>query len=103
MNIPLVAVTVTRDAMTRLAVTVPAHEVDLQRTVFGEDNVQITSEDTGAHVELDPSAEGERLVGKYGDAAVVKQYGENYKGAVARALSSYEASSKPKGKALAPA
>lgn len=102
MNITLVTATISRDPMTRIPTTVPAHELEVVKILFGEDNVQVTSEDAGS-VELDPSTEGERLVGKYGDGVVVKVFGDNYKGAVARACSSHEASAKPKGKALAPA
>lgn len=102
MNVTLVSATITRDAMTRLPVSIPAHELEIVRTIFGEDNVQVHSEDAGS-VELDPAEEGARLVGKYGDAAVVKVFGENYKGAVSKACSSHEAAAKPKGKAPVPA
>lgn len=101
MNITLVTATVTRDAMTRLTVDVPAHEVEIMQTVFGEDNVQVTNENAGS-VELDPSEEGQRLVGKYGDGAITRVYGENYKGAAARACSTHEAKA-AKSKAMAPA
>lgn len=102
MHITLVTATVTRDAMTHLPTHIPAHELPIVQAIFGEDNVQVTSEDAGT-VELDPAEEGQRLVGKYGDAAVVKGYGENYKGAVAKACSSHEATVKPKGKTAVPA
>lgn len=101
-TLPLVTATVTRDAMTRLPVTVPKHEIDVMLAIFGEDNVLITNEDAGS-IELEESEEGARLVSKYGDAAVVKVFGENYKGAVARACSDHEVTAKPKGKAMAPA
>lgn len=101
MQIALVSLDVVRDKSTRLPVTVPAHEVEIVKTIFGEDNVHASEEDAGS-VELDPATEGVRLVGKYGD--VVKHvHGENYKGAVARACSSHEVTAKPKGKAAVPA
>jgi hypothetical protein len=102
MHITLNTVTVNRDAMTKLPVTVPAHEVEVVKTVFGEDNVAIVDEDAGS-VELDPAEEGARLVSKYGPDVVTKVYGENFKGAVAKACSSHEVTAKPKGKALAAA
>jgi hypothetical protein len=102
MNVTLVSALISRDAMTRLPVDIPAHEVEIVKTVFGEDNVQVTNEDAGS-VELEASEEGQRLVAKYGDVAVVKVFGENYKGAVAKACSTHEATAKPKGKALAAA
>jgi hypothetical protein len=102
MHITLNTVSVNRDAMTKLPVTVPAHEVEIVKTVFGEDNVAFLEQDAGS-VELDPAEEGSRLASKYGEAAVKAVYGENFKGAVARACSSHEVAAKPKGKALAPA
>jgi hypothetical protein len=101
-TIPLVVAVVNRDAMTKLPVTVPKHEVDVMLAMFGEDNVQITDENAGS-IELDASEEGARLVGKYGEAAVVAVHGQNYKGAVLRLLESLEITAKPKGKAAATA
>ena len=81
--VPLVALIVSRDANTRLPVTVPAHEVEVVQKIFGEDNVQITNEDFG-QVEVEPSEEGDRLAQKYGVEPVERIYGDNFKGAVAR-------------------
>ena len=103
MKIALVTVSIWRDAMTNLSVTIPTHEVEVAKSIFGEDNVHVTAEQAGV-VELDPAAEGERLKDKYGEAAIVKMFGENYKGAVARSLSSHEVTSKAKpAKEAAPA
>lgn len=95
----MTAVSVRRDAMTTLPVTVPAHEVEIQKLIFGEDNVQVTSEDAGT-VELDAATEGERLVQKYGADPVIRLYGESFKGAVAKDLSGREVA---KGKTRATA
>lgn len=102
MKVRLITATVTRDAMTRLPTTVPAHELDILMSTFGEDNVEITDEDAG-EIEIDPAAEGERLAGKYGDGAVVKQFGDNFKSAVSKACSAHEVTSKAKAKDRAPA
>lgn len=82
--VPIVALLVARDAMTRLPVTVPVHEVEIVKLIFGEDNVQVTDE-AADKTELDPSTEGERLANKYGTEPVIRIYGENFKGAIARA------------------
>lgn len=102
MQIALVSLTVVRDAMTRLPASVPAHEVEIMKTVHGEDNVTVNDGDAG-FTELDPANEGDRLVAKYGEDVVKRVLGENYKGAAARACSSHEVNAKSKGKALASA
>lgn len=98
-TVPLTTVLVTRDAMTKLPTDVPAHEIDILKLIFGEDNVFVQKEDV-ATVDLDEANEGDRLASKYGQEAVVAAFGANYRGAVSRALSSVEAA-KPKGKAAA--
>ena len=99
-TVALVALTITRDAMTRLPSTVVAHEVEVVKTVFGEDNVVVQDDEAGT-LEVDPKEEGERLAQKYGHDAVVRTFGENYKGAVEKACKPVDV--KAKGKALAPA
>lgn len=82
--VALVALTITRDAMTKLPTTVAAHEVEVVKIVFGEDNVVVNNERAGT-IEVDPDHEGERLAGKYGQDAVQRAHGENFKGKVAQA------------------
>lgn len=82
-----VALMITRDAMTVLPTTVPGHEVEIQKAVFGEDNVEVLEkQDDAAPVEIDSEGEVTRLEGKYGNGALEGAYGVNYKGAIARAL-----------------
>lgn len=79
-----VAMLVTRDAMTILPVTVPAHELEIQKAVFGEDNVEVRDIKTSPTV-VTLEDEAERLVGKYGGQAVEDAFGKNFKGAIAKA------------------
>lgn len=83
--IAMCAIVITRDAMTILPTAVPAHEVEIAKAVFGEDNVEVVGPVDGQSVELDISLEHERLVQKYGPDAVQAAYGVNYKGAIERA------------------
>ncbi len=80
-----VALLVTRDAMTILPVTVPAHEVKVQQAVFGEDNVEIRDIKTPPAI-VTAEDEAERLVGKYGGQAVEEAFGKVFKGAIAKAV-----------------
>ncbi len=82
MLIPVVALIITRDPMTILPREVPEHEVAVTQAVFGEDNVEVVGKVEGAAVELDSALEAERLVQKYGQEAVEKAYGANFKGAI---------------------
>ena len=81
-----VAVMIARDAMTNLPVTVPEHEVDIQKAVFGKDNVQLLDEQPDTIFTIDPSQEAERLAAKYGGEAMEKAHGTNFEGAIAREL-----------------
>lgn len=83
--IPLVAVMITRDAMTILPRELPEHELPVAQAVFGEDNVEVLGPVDDEAVKLDPATEAERLAGKYGPDAVEKAYGTNFKSAVAKA------------------
>lgn len=82
MLIPVVALVITRDPMTILPREVPKHEVAVVQAVFGEDNVEVKGEVEGASIELDSSLEADRLVQRYGQEAVEKAYGGNFKGAI---------------------
>jgi hypothetical protein len=65
---------VTRDSMTRLPVTVPAHEVEIMQALHGQENVQVLDEKTGP-IGIDPEFEGERLTQKYGRGLITELYG----------------------------
>ncbi len=74
-HVPLLTVTIRRDANTITPVTVPPHELTLLRQMFGKENVQ-EGEAVGT-VELDPSGEHERLSAKYGPQKIAKVYGDD--------------------------
>ncbi len=74
-HVPLLTVTIRRDANTITPVTVPPHELTLLRQMFGKENVQ-EGEAVGT-VELDPAGEHERLSAKYGPQKVAKVYGDD--------------------------
>lgn len=81
-----IALMVTRDAMTILPTTVPKHEVDVQRAIFGRENVQVLDDQSGAvPVEVELETEAERLEAKYGGGALEKAFGTNYQFAIAKA------------------
>ena len=82
MLIPVIALVITRDPMTILPREVPEHEVAVVQAVFGEDNVEVTGKVEGAVIELDSALEADRLVQRYGQEAVEKAYGGNFKGAI---------------------
>lgn len=74
--ITLLAVTIRRDANTITPTTVPAHELPMLRNMHGKENVTQADEPAGT-VEIDPSAEYERLSAKYGEGKVAKVYGDD--------------------------
>lgn len=82
MLIPVIALVITRDPMTILPREVPEHEVAVTQAVFGEDNVEVVGKVEGAAIEVDSSLEADRLVQRYGQEAVEKAYGGNFKGAI---------------------
>ncbi|MBX3610389.1 MAG: hypothetical protein KF871_10895 [Hydrogenophaga sp.] len=86
--IPLVAVLITRDAMTILPRDLPEHELPIAQAVFGEDNVEVKGPVDGETVKLDVTQEADRLAGKYGADALEKAYGTNFKGAITKACGS---------------
>ena len=74
-NVPLLNVTIRRDAMTITPVTVPPYELTLLRQMFGKENV-IEGEQARV-IEVDSETEYERLSAKYGAAKVSKVYGDD--------------------------
>jgi hypothetical protein len=79
------AVLITRDAMTIIPTELPAHEIEIAKAVFGEENVNPTGADSGA-VELEAASEAERLEQKWGSDALQAAFGANYKGKIAKAV-----------------
>ena len=74
-NVPLLNVTIRRDANTITPVTVPPYELSLLRQMFGKENV--TEGEQAGVIEVDASTEHERLSAKYGAAKVSKVYGDD--------------------------
>ena len=74
-TVPLMAVTIRRDAHTITPTTVPPYEMTMLRQMFGKENVQ-----EGEQVDtLTVTAQGEheRLMAKYGADKVAKVYGDD--------------------------
>lgn len=90
-----VALLVTRDAMTILPVTVPEHELEIQKAIFGEESIEVRENQKTSPVIIDPEAEGDRLVGKYGAPALELAYGVNYKGKIAKELKQFKVGDAP--------
>jgi len=74
-NVPLLTVTIRRDANTITPVTVPPYELTMLRQIFGKENVT-EGEQIGVY-QADPKGEYERLGAKYGKAKVSKVYGDD--------------------------
>lgn len=74
-TVPLVEVTIRRDANTITPVTVPPHELTLLRQMFGKENVSAPQE-VGT-IELSAADEHERLSAKYGPQKIAKVYGDD--------------------------
>jgi hypothetical protein len=74
-NVPLVHVTIRRDANTITPITVPPYELTMLRQMFGKENV--TEGDDAGVIEVDSTTEYERLSAKYGAAKVSKVYGDD--------------------------
>lgn len=74
-TVPLLSVTIRRDANTITPVTVPPYEMTLLRQIFGKENVT-EGEQVGVY-EVDPAAEHERMSAKYGQTKVAKVYGDD--------------------------
>lgn len=75
MQVPLIQVTIRRDANTITPITVPAYERTLLRNMFGAENVQ--GDDVIGAYEADPAGEYERLCAKYGTNKVIKVFGDD--------------------------
>lgn len=75
LTIPLIGITIRRDAMTITPVTVPPYEAIVLRSIFGKEN--ITGGEQIGTVEIAPEVEYERLSAKYGPEVVAKVYGED--------------------------
>lgn len=74
-NVPMVEVTVRRDAYTITAVAVPPYELTMLRQMFGKENVN--GDKVVGHIEVEADQEFERLSAKYGAQKVVKVYGDD--------------------------
>lgn len=74
-NVPLIQVTIRRDANTITPVTVPPHEMTILRNMFGKENV--TEGEVVGEIEVNPAGEHERLSAKYGFEKVAKVYGDD--------------------------
>lgn len=74
-TVPLLQVTVRRDANTIVPSTVFPHELLMLRQMFGKENVH--SEVQVGTREIDPTAEFARMSHKYGEGKVVKVYGDD--------------------------
>lgn len=95
MQVNLITVEVTRDAMTRIVADIPAHEIEVQQLVFGHDNVNVLNDAAGV-TELEDAAEADRLCRKYGETAVADTFGPNYAGKVIAAMKASAAQESPK-------
>ncbi len=73
-NVPLLNVTIRRDAMTITPVTVPPSELTLLRQMFGKENV--TEGDQAGVIEVDPANEHERLTELVEKSAVKAKTGK---------------------------
>lgn len=81
-----IALSIARDAMTILPVTVPRHELKVQRAIFGKENVLEQDDQSDAKpVEIDVETEVERLAGKYGPGALEKAFGADFEEAIPQA------------------
>ena len=74
-TVPLIKCVIRRDANTITPVTVPPYEMTLLRSMFGKENV--TGNEIVGKKELESNGEFERLSAKYGQAKVVKVYGDD--------------------------
>lgn len=77
MNIPLINVTIRRDAHTITNATVAPYELLILRQMFGKENVQDVTSGPAVTFEADPNNEFERLCAKYGAEKVTKVYGDD--------------------------
>jgi hypothetical protein len=97
--VPSVTVAVTRDAMTIIPVTVPAHEVRVIQVLHGAEHVAKTDEQPTDKHEIDPASEAERLTMKYGPALLEKAFGAAFDLDIPKAVEAAAAAAPAKGKA----
>lgn len=102
MQVNLITVEVTRDAMTRIVADIPAHEIEVQQLIFGRDNVNVLNDAAGSS-EIDENEEPDRFVRKYGEAAVADTFGPNYHSKVIAAAKANAAEGEDKPKRGRPA
>lgn len=81
-----VVVEIDKDTMTTITREVPAHEVEVLRSVFGKDNVR--EKGPGVSCEVDLEVEFQRLSTKYGETAVADAIGKE--GACKRAAQGFQ-------------
>lgn len=99
LTVPLIQVTVRRDANTITPVTVAPYELTILRNMFGKEN--ITEGDQVDVIEVDADGEFERLCAKYGAEKCVKVYGDDDGERLAELVEKAAVKAKPaaKGKA----
>ena len=76
-TVPLVTVTIRRDANTIIDTTVPPYELTILRQMFGKENVTERSDEPAGFREVEPHGEHERMSAKYGAEKIVKVYGDD--------------------------
>lgn len=96
-QVPLIEVTVRRDANTITPVTVAPYEMTMLRNMFGKEN--ITEGDQVDVIEVDAEGEFERLAAKYGTEKVVKVYGDDDGERLAELVEKAATKAKPQTKA----
>lgn len=74
-TVPLIQCVIRRDANTITPVTVPPYEMTLLRSMFGKENV--TGSDIVGKKEVEANGEFERMSAKYGQAKIIKVYGDD--------------------------
>lgn len=74
-SVPLMEVTIRRDANTITQHTMPGYELAISRNLFGKENV--TLHEMVRPFELDSESEYERLCAKYGHEIVAKVFGDD--------------------------
>lgn len=74
-NMPIIEVTIRRDANTITPTTVAKHETWLLNKIFGAENVKVG--DVATTREMDTEGEYERLSAKYGREIVVAVFGDD--------------------------
>lgn len=94
--VPLLAVTIRRDAHTITQTTVPAYEMTLLRQMFGKENV-VEGEQVGTK-EVEAAGEHERLCAKYGSDKIAKVYGDDEGERLAELVEKAAAKTKPAAK-----